>query len=249
MLIRPAATVDHDAIWAILEPVIRAGETFALDRDMSRETALAFWLANEAFVAEDCGAVVGTYYLRRNQAGGGGHVCNCGYMVDARATGRGVARAMCEHSLAHARDRGYRGMQFQFRGQRQRARGAAVAGDGVRRDWPRARRVRPPAARLRRCAGDVPPALGLPHAQHVAFGIGEVPPAPRPMEDRRARRRQALARRGGVFDCEDQLAAFGLARSGRSLGAEVRGNRVERETRVAGVELDPIVEARLPRPA
>jgi ribosomal protein S18 acetylase RimI-like enzyme len=114
MIIREAIAGDADAIWTILEPVIRAGETYALDRDMTREAALAFWLANEAFVAEDGDRVLGTYYMRRNQAGGGGHVCNCGYMVAAEANGRGVARAMCAHSLEHARARGYRGMQFNF---------------------------------------------------------------------------------------------------------------------------------------
>jgi len=114
MLIRPAVPADHAAIWAILEPVIRAGETYALDRAMRREDALAFWLANEAFVAEEDGSVVGTYYLRRNQAGGGGHVCNSGYMVSAEASGRGVARAMAAHSFEHARARGYRAMQFNF---------------------------------------------------------------------------------------------------------------------------------------
>jgi ribosomal protein S18 acetylase RimI-like enzyme len=30
------------------------------------------------------------------------------------ANGRGVARRMCEHSLEHARARGYRAMQFNF---------------------------------------------------------------------------------------------------------------------------------------
>ena len=114
MPIRRATPADSDAIWTILEPVIRAGETYALDRNMSREAALAWWLASEAFVAEDDGTVAGTYYLRRNQAGGGGHVCNCGYMVSADASGRGVARAMCGHSLEQARAAGYRGMQFNF---------------------------------------------------------------------------------------------------------------------------------------
>jgi ribosomal protein S18 acetylase RimI-like enzyme len=114
MQLRPATAADREAIWTVLQPVIRAGETYALDRDMSREAALAYWLANEAFVAEDDGAVVGTYYLRPNQAGGGAHVCNCGYMVSTAAAGRGVARAMCAHSLEHARRRGYRAMQFNF---------------------------------------------------------------------------------------------------------------------------------------
>jgi ribosomal protein S18 acetylase RimI-like enzyme len=98
-------------------PVIREGRTYALDRDMSEADALAYWTSaeKETFVAvEDGGEVVGTYYMRRNQAGGGRHVCNCGYVTSQAAQGRGVARLMGEHSLAHARDRGFRAMQFNF---------------------------------------------------------------------------------------------------------------------------------------
>lgn len=56
------------------------------------------------------GEIIGTYYIRANQAGGGKHICNCGYMTRAAATGRGVARTICLHSLELARQRGYRGM-------------------------------------------------------------------------------------------------------------------------------------------
>ena len=93
MIIRPASKDDAAAIWAILEPVIRAGETYALAREMREADALAYWLGSdkEAFVAEAEGVVLGTYYLRANQAGGGAHVCNAGYMTSAAATGRGVA--------------------------------------------------------------------------------------------------------------------------------------------------------------
>ncbi|HRW61165.1 MAG TPA: GNAT family N-acetyltransferase, partial [Defluviicoccus sp.] len=52
--------------------------------------------------------------MRTNQSGGGRHVCNCGYMTHASATGRGVARRMCEHSLQRAVARGFRAMQFNF---------------------------------------------------------------------------------------------------------------------------------------
>jgi len=96
--------------------VIRAGDTYALDPAMSEEAALAYWCGpdQETFVAEEAGEVLGTYYLRINQAGGGDHVCNCGYMVRADAGGRGVARRMAEHSLARARERGFEAMQFNF---------------------------------------------------------------------------------------------------------------------------------------
>jgi len=114
MQIRAATPDDTAAIWSVLEPMIRAGETFALPRDMTREDALAYWFApgHDVFVAEDGGAIVGTYYLHANQRGGGGHVANCGYVTSQRATGRGIARAMCGHSLDHARARGFRAMQY-----------------------------------------------------------------------------------------------------------------------------------------
>ncbi len=83
---------------------------------MGEGAALAYWLGpdKEVFVAEDDGEILGTYYLRPNQAGGGRHVGNCGYMTASQATGRGVARAMCLHSLDHARACGYRALQFNF---------------------------------------------------------------------------------------------------------------------------------------
>jgi ribosomal protein S18 acetylase RimI-like enzyme len=116
MIIRAAADTDAPAIADIILPVIQAGETYALDKDMSKEEALAYWCASDkqTFVAVDRGTILGTYYLRSNAAGGGGHVCNCGYITSASARGKGVARQMCEHSLRMARRQGYLAMQFNF---------------------------------------------------------------------------------------------------------------------------------------
>jgi ribosomal protein S18 acetylase RimI-like enzyme len=116
MQVRPAQARDDDAIWGIIGPTIRAGETYALPREMSRADALAYWKSpgHEVFVAEHDGRLLGTYYMRANQQGGGSHVANCGYMTAQPASGQGVARAMCAHSLEHARARGFRAMQFNF---------------------------------------------------------------------------------------------------------------------------------------
>lgn len=116
MLIRKATKADAAAIAEIILPTIREGTTYALDPDMSEADALAYWMGadKETFVAEQDGSVLGTYYMRANQSGGGAHVCNCGYMTHAAATGRGVARRMAEHSLEYARSVGYRAMQFNF---------------------------------------------------------------------------------------------------------------------------------------
>lgn len=116
MPIRPASADDQDAIWRILEPVIRAGETWALPRDMKRADALAYWTGpdREAFVLEENQRILGTYFLRANHPGGGAHVANTGYMVAPDAGGRGVGAALCLDSLERARVRGFAAMQFNF---------------------------------------------------------------------------------------------------------------------------------------
>lgn len=116
MQIRPARDSDAPAIWRVIEPVFRAGETYPLPRDVNAEDGLAYWFApgHEVFAAADGADIIGSYYLRANTRGGGAHVANCGYITAPTARRRGVARAMCEHSLARARERGFRAMQFNF---------------------------------------------------------------------------------------------------------------------------------------
>src|ERR1044071_6626191 len=118
MRIRPYTASDWDHVWAILEPVFRAGETYAFRRDISADEAKAVWTDSQkaVFVAVDeaTGELLGTYFLKPNQEGQGSHICNCGYVVATHARGRGVAAAMCEHSQAEAAGRGYRAMQFNF---------------------------------------------------------------------------------------------------------------------------------------
>lgn len=114
--IRPATKADDDAIWAMLEPVFRAGETYAVDPGIPREAGLAYWSGGDhrVFVAEDAGAPFGSYFLTPNQKGGGAHVCNCGFVTDQAARGRGIARAMLRHALKVAREAGFAAMQFNF---------------------------------------------------------------------------------------------------------------------------------------
>src|ERR1700761_4755263 len=96
MQIRTATPADAEALQAIIIPIVRAGETFAQPRDMTREQALGYWLApeHEVFVAEEEGRVLGSYYIRPNQRGGGAHVANGGYMTAQDAWAR-ASRAPC----------------------------------------------------------------------------------------------------------------------------------------------------------
>lgn len=116
MLIRPATPGDDDAIRQIIMPIIRTGETYALPSYWTETEALGYWRSPDhtVFVAEEGGAVVGTYYIRPNQRGGGSHVANCAFMTRTSAAGRGIASAMCTHALQHAAAVGYAAMQFNF---------------------------------------------------------------------------------------------------------------------------------------
>jgi L-amino acid N-acyltransferase YncA len=116
MEIRPTTRQDSDAIWNVLEPALRAGDTYALPRDIPRDAALDWFFSdgNRPFVAEDSGRVLGAYYYRTNAKGGAGHVANAAFVTNPEARGRGAASAMCEHALAAARAEGFRAMQFNF---------------------------------------------------------------------------------------------------------------------------------------
>ncbi|TIX51028.1 GNAT family N-acetyltransferase [Alteraurantiacibacter aquimixticola] len=105
---------DDDALWAILEPVVREGTTYPVDPGASREEVFFYWFAPDkrVWVAEDADGIIGTYYLKPNSTGPAAHVANAGYMVLPAARGRGIARAMAEHSFAQAKLEGFRAMQF-----------------------------------------------------------------------------------------------------------------------------------------
>ena len=114
MHIREATEADFDDIWPIFQEIVAAGETYAYPPNTSKEEAKRLWmqLPRKTFVAEEKGQILGTYFIKTNQAGPGSHVCNCGYMVSSKARGKGLATSMCEHSQRIAVELGYKAMQF-----------------------------------------------------------------------------------------------------------------------------------------
>jgi GNAT superfamily N-acetyltransferase len=116
VLIRPAVEADWPSIWELFRVVAASGDVFAYDESTPEDGARKVWFDPPVtcFVAVVDGQFAGTYYVRPNAAGRGGHVANAGYMVAPAFRGRGLARAMCEHSLAAARHLGFTAMQFNF---------------------------------------------------------------------------------------------------------------------------------------
>ena len=106
---------DWAATWRIIEPVFRAGETYAFSPEITEDEAHEIWveMPSATFVAVDkTDSVVGTYYIKPNQPALGAHVCNCGYIVSEKARGKGIASAMCEHSQKEAVALGFQSMQY-----------------------------------------------------------------------------------------------------------------------------------------
>ncbi|MUK01658.1 GNAT family N-acetyltransferase [Vibrio cholerae] len=131
---RTAVPEDWPAIWDIMEPVIRAGETYCWDTTKSEDAARREWLpgptgsdptlsvvvAVEAETTPGTGhtggsgpaRIVGTAQVHANRGGNGAHVANASFLVAVNAGGRGVGRALARHVLDRARSEGYTAMQF-----------------------------------------------------------------------------------------------------------------------------------------
>ena len=118
-ILRDCRAGDEAALWQLLRPVYRAGETYAVARDIDEREAVKAWRAHQRVrVAElttaDGSRLVGSYYLGPNLPGPGSHVANAGFVVSDTARGMGLGRRMAEESLTLARELGFTAMQFNF---------------------------------------------------------------------------------------------------------------------------------------
>jgi GNAT superfamily N-acetyltransferase len=113
---RIATNEDEEALWGILEPMVRQGGTYVFSLDKTQESMMGYWMGTDktTFVVEKEGVVVGTFYLKANQEGLGDHICNSGFVVSRDAEGQGVGRWMGEFAQAAAKSRGFLAMQFNF---------------------------------------------------------------------------------------------------------------------------------------
>lgn len=112
---RVATDADWPGIWPIWHEVVQAGDTYTFDPATGEADARALWLAPPpavTLVAELDGRIVGTALLKPVQPGHGDHVANAGFMVDPARAGAGFGRALAQFTLAEARRRGYRAVQF-----------------------------------------------------------------------------------------------------------------------------------------
>lgn len=113
--IRAYAPSDLDAMIAIWNEVVEAGEAFPQLEQLTVETGAVFF-AEQTFtgIAYDTltGAVLGLYILHPNNVGRCGHISNASYAVKGDARGRGVGEALVRHCIAQGKACGFRILQF-----------------------------------------------------------------------------------------------------------------------------------------
>ncbi|WP_104088499.1 GNAT family N-acetyltransferase [Arthrobacter sp. GMC3] len=132
MLIREATAADWPGIWAVMEPTIRAGETYTFATDTTEAAMRSEWLPDETpthdagtqsrnsrsyVVTEETGGtsapmIVATAQLHPNHPGAGSHVANASFMVHPNHEGKGYGRLLAYHVLDAAAAEGYQAMVF-----------------------------------------------------------------------------------------------------------------------------------------
>lgn len=113
--IRQAGPADLEAMWTLFRSVIAPGDALPFSDGVDRDTFRAHWFgAHIAYVAVAGARLLGMYKLGANYPDLGAHVATATYLVDPSAQGRGVGRALVEHSLAQAQRDGFMAMQFNY---------------------------------------------------------------------------------------------------------------------------------------
>lgn len=115
MQIREYGDGDWPNVWSIVQDILRAGDTFAFDPEMTENQAYEVWVQappGRTVVAIEEGRVLGTAKMGPNRPGPGAHISTASFMVAGDARGRGVGGALCRDAVDWARQAGYAGMQF-----------------------------------------------------------------------------------------------------------------------------------------
>ena len=112
----PPTPADHNALWEMFHYTVQQGDTYVYAPDSDQEYFENLWLKTPlaTFVAKEGETIVGTYVLRENKPGLGKHIANAGYITHPDHRGKGIAQAMCKHSMKEAKKRGFKAMQFNF---------------------------------------------------------------------------------------------------------------------------------------
>lgn len=117
MIFRQITRKDFPKVRHILQQVVETEEAIVLPHDSSEEEWKNYFFGDETYevwALEKDGKILGGYHLHPNFKSLGNHIVNGGYIVDSAVRGKGIGTHLGQHSIARARELGYRGIQFNF---------------------------------------------------------------------------------------------------------------------------------------
>nr|WP_294991131.1 GNAT family N-acetyltransferase [uncultured Stenotrophomonas sp.] len=102
-------------MWAIFRAALVTGDALPFAGTFQAGTFRDHWFGVQgAHVAVLEGRIVGMYRMGANVPDLGAQVASATYVVDSAAQGRGIGRALVQHSLDRARSEGFLAMQFNY---------------------------------------------------------------------------------------------------------------------------------------
>lgn len=103
-------------MWRMFREVASSGTTIPSAAIIKKEAFRSRWFNPPVrpFVAVRKGRIVGMSKLGPNQPDRGSHVSTATFIVNPADQGQGVGRSLVEHCLRVAKQRAFRGMQFNF---------------------------------------------------------------------------------------------------------------------------------------
>ncbi|MDD3904052.1 MAG: GNAT family N-acetyltransferase [Sphaerochaeta sp.] len=112
-MIRSYRDEDLAGMIEIWNAVVRSGDAFPQDSELTKEEASHFFASQSATsVAVLDGKLVGLYILHPNNVGRCAHIANASYCVGASYRGKGIGKALVLDSMEKAKILGFRILQF-----------------------------------------------------------------------------------------------------------------------------------------
>jgi GNAT superfamily N-acetyltransferase len=113
LTLEPLSPAEHDDLFALFSTIVDERDGWPQEPPLTRDVFEQVWIdVTQTVVAHVDDRLAGAYVLKPNHPGMASHIANAGYMVAKERRGRGIGRALVEHSIIEAPRHGFDAIQF-----------------------------------------------------------------------------------------------------------------------------------------